>query len=73
MIYVEESKEEEKTLMLSSALADLIVDSKGVEKISTKTGVEHKDEQDVTEIWDERQMSGNGEGNQKKWLKLLQI
>ena len=37
------------TLVLSSALAELVVDSKDVLKISDKTGVEKKDEQDVTE------------------------
>ena len=51
---------EEKTMMPSSALAKLLVGSK-VEKISNNKGVEKKNE-DETEIQEEMQMSGNGEG-----------
>ena len=35
-------------------------------KNSAKKGVDKKDEQDVTKIQEERQMSGKGEGVQKK-------
>ena len=70
---VEESKKEEKTLMLLSAWAELVVVSKEIKEISAKKGVEKKDE-DETETNEEMHMSGNGEGVQKrKWLKLLQI
>ena len=69
VISVEESMEEEKTMMLSSALAKLVVGSK-VEKISTNKGVEKKDEdEDETELQEEMQMSGNGEGVKKKVVK----
>ena len=64
VIPVEESKEEEKKLMLSSALAELVVVSKEVEKYWAKKGVEKKDE-DETEIQEEMQMSGDGEGSKR--------
>ena len=69
VIPVEESKKEEKTLMLSSALAEWIVDSQEVEKNSDKKGVEKKDEQDVTEIQEEIQISGSGERVEKKGVR----
>ena len=51
MIPVEESKEEEKTLMLSSSLEELIVDSMDIEKNSDNEGDEKKEveEKDVSE------------------------
>ena len=51
-------------MMLSSVLAELAVGSK-VEKLSTNKGVE-KSDKDETEIQEEMQMSGNGEGVKKK-------
>ena len=54
--------------MLSSALAELVVVST-VEKNSAKKGIKKKDEQDVTETWEERQISGTGEGVQKKVIE----
>ena len=38
----EESKEEEKTLSLSSALAELVVGSKDVEKFQIRKGLKRK-------------------------------
>ena len=67
VIPIEESKEEEKTLMLSSALAEPVVVEK-VKKNSDKKGVEKKDE-DETEIQEEMQMSGNGEGVEEKVIE----
>ena len=67
VISVDESKEEEKTMMLSSALAELVFGSK-IEKISTNKGVEKKDE-DETEVQEEVQMSGNGEWVENKVVK----
>ena len=54
-------------MILSYALAELVVGSK-VEKKSSKREVEkkHKDE---TEIQEEMQMSGNGEGVQMKVIE----
>ena len=42
VITVEENKEEEKTLMLSSALAELVVVSKEVKKIQLRKGLKRK-------------------------------
>ena len=66
MIPAEKSKEEEKILMLSNALEELVVNSKEVEKISDKKGVEVK----MTEIWEEVQISGNCERVKKKVVEI---
>ena len=42
VIPVEESKEEEKTLMLSSAQAEVVVHNKEVKKIQLRNGLKRK-------------------------------
>ena len=69
MIAVEEIKEEEKTLALSSALAELVVDSKDVKNFQIRKGFEKKDKQDVTEavlIFEQIQIEEKTSLDQKK-------
>ena len=55
MISVEESKEDTKSLMLSIAFVELVVDSKEVEKISDKK-VDEKKDGDKAKIHEEMQV-----------------